>query len=106
MGALIGSAQPREAPTPTIVGLWDRGGTAGTAFLSPETGPGMPSGSEADNSAEISAVGSKKQMAANEKKNKISVPKRAEARPARRPKGGGGAEKAGRSGPARQQGSE
>ncbi len=39
-GALIASAQPQEAPTPNIVGLWDRGGTAGTAFLSPETGPG------------------------------------------------------------------
>jgi hypothetical protein len=40
MGALIGSVQPREAPIPNIAGLWDRGGTAGSTFRSPETGPG------------------------------------------------------------------
>ncbi len=37
---LIVSAHPREAPIPNISGLWDRGGTAGTAFNPPETGPG------------------------------------------------------------------
>ena len=39
-GTLMGAAQPSEAPVPNIAGLWDRGGTAGSLYSSPETGPG------------------------------------------------------------------
>ena len=39
-GVPIVSVQAGEAPAPHIFGLWDRGGTAGTAFLPPESGPG------------------------------------------------------------------
>jgi hypothetical protein len=39
-GTLMGATQPSEAPVPNIAGLWDRGGTAGSTYRSPESGPG------------------------------------------------------------------
>ena len=40
LGSLAISARAAEAPALLISGLWDRGGTAETAFLPPESGPG------------------------------------------------------------------